>query len=66
MKLPTDIVSLYPIIADLRVHKTDLELDVLRYASKIANHAHMHIMKQIRPGMYEYQLERFGKFYGLS
>merc|ERR1711936_444987 len=40
-----------------RVTKTPLELDVLRYASKISSLAHMHVMRTIKPGMKEYQAE---------
>jgi len=32
-----DVQTLYPIIAELRVFKTDLEIEVLRYATKVAN-----------------------------
>ncbi|KAI1714161.1 metallopeptidase family m24 domain-containing protein [Ditylenchus destructor] len=52
-----DTKTLYPVIADLRVFKTDHELEVLRYASKIACDAHMEVMKNIKPDMYEYELE---------
>lgn len=45
-------------MADLRVYKTDMELSVLRYASKIANLAHMEVMRATKPNMYEYQMER--------
>ncbi|KAH7726291.1 xaa-Pro dipeptidase [Aphelenchoides avenae] len=52
-----DTQLLYPIIAELRVFKTDLELEVLRYASKIASDAHKSVMQHIKPGKHEYQLE---------
>jgi Xaa-Pro dipeptidase len=52
-----DTNLLYPIIAELRVFKTDAELEVLRYASKIASDAHKEVMRHIKPEMYEYQLE---------
>jgi len=52
-----DTASLYPIMAELRVFKTDAELEVLRYASKIASAAHMEVMKNIHANMYEYQME---------
>jgi Xaa-Pro dipeptidase len=48
---------LHPIITELRVFKTDLELEVLRYASKISSQAHIQVMQRCRSGMKEYQLE---------
>ncbi|GMR45549.1 hypothetical protein PMAYCL1PPCAC_15744, partial [Pristionchus mayeri] len=56
-KFASNEVTLYPVIAELRVFKTDEELEVMRYASKIASDAHKAAMKHIEPGMYEYQLE---------
>ncbi|KHJ88529.1 aminopeptidase P domain protein [Oesophagostomum dentatum] len=52
-----DVNSLYPVIAELRVFKTDRELQVMRYACKIASEAHRATMKAIRAGLYEYQME---------
>lgn len=52
-----DTTSLYPVMAELRVLKTDAELEVMRYASKIAAAAHMEVMKKIHANMYEYQME---------
>ncbi|EPB70997.1 peptidase, M24 family [Ancylostoma ceylanicum] len=52
-----DTELLYPIIAELRVFKTDRELQVMRYACKIASEAHRATMKAIRAGLYEYQME---------
>ena len=48
---------LHPQMANCRVIKTSLELDVLRYASKISCLAHMDVMRTIKPGMKEYQAE---------
>jgi len=53
----TDREILHDQIAECRVLKTELELDVLRYASKISSLAHMHVMRTIKPGMKEYQAE---------
>jgi len=44
-------------MAECRVTKTPMELDVLRYASRISSLAHMHVMRTIKPGMKEYQAE---------
>ncbi|CEF68016.1 Xaa-Pro dipeptidase [Strongyloides ratti] len=49
--------TLYPIMSELRVFKTDMELEVMRYAAKIACDAHKDVMKNIKPGWYEYQGE---------
>lgn len=54
---------LHPIITECRVFKTNLELDVLRYVNKISSNAHKEVMKQIRPGMEEYQLESIFQHY---
>jgi Xaa-Pro dipeptidase len=54
-KIETD--KLYPIIAELRVFKTDLELDVIRYICQVSCDAHVKMMKACKPGLYEYQLE---------
>ncbi|CAI2322508.1 unnamed protein product [Caenorhabditis sp. 36 PRJEB53466] len=48
---------LYKMMAELRVIKTEKEIDVMRYASKIASEAHRAAMKHMKPGLYEYQLE---------
>ncbi|CAD5221243.1 unnamed protein product [Bursaphelenchus okinawaensis] len=54
----TDTDVLYNIIAELRVFKTDQELELLRYASKIGSDAHKKLMKNIKPGKsHQYQME---------
>ena len=38
-------------------------LDVLRYVSKVSSESHKEVMKRIRPGMQEYQLEAIFQFF---
>eukprot|EP00112_Aurelia_sp_Birch-Aquarium-sp1_P008875 Seg199.10 transcript_id=Seg199.10/GoldUCD/mRNA.D3Y31 product="Xaa-Pro dipeptidase" protein_id=Seg199.10/GoldUCD/D3Y31 len=48
---------LFPEITECRVIKTPEELRVLRYTNKISSEAHKEVMRRIKPGMKEYQLE---------
>ena len=60
--LERDQEALFPAIVNLRVIKTDLELDVMRYATRISCEAHCEVMRQIHTGMMEYQVEALFKF----
>ncbi|KAE9553984.1 hypothetical protein FO519_002801 [Halicephalobus sp. NKZ332] len=57
LKIKQDTTTLYPIFAECRVTKSDSELEVMRYATKIATDAHKEVMRKIKPDMYEYQME---------
>ncbi|XP_050293691.1 xaa-Pro dipeptidase isoform X2 [Anthonomus grandis grandis] len=48
---------LFPIIADLRVYKTEHEIKVLKYVCAVSSYAHRQVMKKIKPGDFEYQGE---------
>uniref|UniRef100_A0A1E1XHZ7 Xaa-Pro dipeptidase n=1 Tax=Amblyomma aureolatum TaxID=187763 RepID=A0A1E1XHZ7_9ACAR len=52
-----DAGPLFEAMAELRVFKTPLELEVLRYANRVSSEAHKEVMRRIRPGIFEYQLE---------
>ncbi|XP_076112843.1 xaa-Pro dipeptidase-like [Mytilus galloprovincialis] len=58
-----DNTILHPEIMECRVFKSDKELDAIRYSNKISSDAHKEIMKSIRPGVYEYQMESLFKHY---
>ncbi|XP_039652086.1 xaa-Pro dipeptidase-like [Perca fluviatilis] len=51
---------LHPVIVECRLIKTDMELEVLRYTNKISSEAHKMIMKHVKPGQKEYEIERPG------
>lgn len=53
----TDKTILQPVISECRVIKTEAELDIIRYTNRISSEAHIEVMKHIKPGMMEYELE---------
>jgi Xaa-Pro dipeptidase len=53
----TDLELLHPVLSECRVHKSKLELDVLRYANNVSSEAHVQVMRIAKVGMKEYQLE---------
>ncbi|KAK5914951.1 hypothetical protein CesoFtcFv8_000589 [Champsocephalus esox] len=54
---------LHPVIVECRLTKTDMELEVLRYTNKISSEAHKMIMKHVKPGMKEYEMESLFQHY---
>ncbi|CAG0921963.1 unnamed protein product [Notodromas monacha] len=54
---------LFPVLSEVRVRKTEEELDVLRFAARVSADAHVEVMKLARPGMMEYQLEAIFKHF---
>lgn len=56
-KVKINDTSLWHSFVESRVIKTEKELDVLRYATKMSSDAHKHVMTHIRPGWYEFQAE---------
>jgi len=53
----TNSALLHTEMAELRVFKTEMEQEALRYANKISSEAHMHVMRTMEAGMMEYQAE---------
>uniref|UniRef100_A0A7N8XXM9 Xaa-Pro dipeptidase n=1 Tax=Mastacembelus armatus TaxID=205130 RepID=A0A7N8XXM9_9TELE len=49
---------LHPVIVECRLIKTDMELEVLRYTNRISSEAHKMVMKHVKPGQKEYEMER--------
>ncbi|XP_019391396.1 PREDICTED: xaa-Pro dipeptidase isoform X3 [Crocodylus porosus] len=57
---------LHPEIAECRVIKTDMELEVMRYTNKISSEAHKEVMKAVKVGMKEYEMESLFEHYCYS
>ncbi|XP_045071433.1 xaa-Pro dipeptidase-like [Coregonus clupeaformis] len=57
---------LHPVIVECRLTKTDMELEVLRYTNRISSEAHKEIMKNVRPGQKEYEMESLFQHYCYS
>uniref|UniRef100_A0A8C2WET0 Xaa-Pro dipeptidase n=1 Tax=Cyclopterus lumpus TaxID=8103 RepID=A0A8C2WET0_CYCLU len=47
----------------VRLVKTDMELEVLRYTNRISSEAHKMIMKNVKPGQKEYEMESLFQHY---
>ncbi|KAF7006127.1 hypothetical protein CFC21_021192 [Triticum aestivum] len=56
-KFDTDLSTLHPILTECRVIKSDMELAFIQYANDVSSKAHIEVMRQIKPGMKESQLE---------
>lgn len=54
---PTVIIDPATIVHEMRVIKTDEEIELMQRAADIAAEAHCEAMKAVRPGMKEYQVE---------
>jgi len=58
-----DDAILFPILAECRVQKSQMELDLTRYCTEITSFAHVFAMKHMKPGMMEYQGESLFRHY---
>jgi len=54
---PGEFAALDHLLHDMRLYKSDDELNIMRRSSEIAAQAHVRAMKVCKPGMMEYQLE---------
>ncbi|XP_059926960.1 xaa-Pro dipeptidase-like [Gadus macrocephalus] len=54
---------LHPVIVECRVTKTDMELEIMRYTNRISSEAHKMIMKTVKPGHKEYEMESLFQHY---
>lgn len=56
-KFDTDLSTLHPIVTECRVTKSDMEIALIQYATDVSSEAHIEVMRQVKPGMKEFQLE---------
>jgi Xaa-Pro aminopeptidase len=66
-KVPNSLLDSDPIIDDLRLHKTDAEIEQMRHVNLISGLAHQRAMQKTVPGKFEYQIEaellhEFGRY----
>ena len=58
-----DTATLFPILCECRVTKSQMELDLIRHCTEITSLAHVFTMKHMKPGMMEYQGESLFRHY---
>ena len=56
-QIPIETGQLHRALCDSRSSKTQLEIELMRYVSRISSEAHVEVMRICKPGMMEYQLE---------
>ncbi len=60
---PHTIIDPTPIIGDMRLHKSEKEVELMQTAANIAAEAHILAMKKVKPGMNEGQVEALMEAY---
>ena len=53
---PIEFLALDHFLHDMRLYKSRAEIATMRRAARISAQAHAELMRQVRPGMHEYQL----------
>ncbi|MCY0773981.1 Xaa-Pro aminopeptidase [Enterobacter cloacae complex sp. 2022EL-00788] len=57
LSAPATLIDWRPVVHEMRLFKSEEELNVLRRAGEISALAHTRAMEKCHPGMFEYQLE---------
>ena len=55
--------TLFPVFVECRVIKSERELKLLEFVSQLTSFAHCYVMRNIKPGNYEYQAESLFRHY---
>lgn len=58
-----DTATLFPVLAECRVIKSEAELSLLRHVTEITSFAHAYVMRNFKVGMMEYQAESLFRHY---
>ena len=57
-----DTKFMHDVLSEARTIKNDQEMDIMRWASKITCEAHVNVMRNVKPGQRESQLESFFRY----
>jgi len=57
LRHPGQVTSASPILDQLRAKKSTAELALIRKAAEVSSEGHLELMRQIEPGMHEYDLQ---------
>ena len=63
IKSKIDTTTLFPILCECRVMKSDAELAIMRHISEVTSFGHAYVMRNIKPGRMEYQGESLFSHY---
>lgn len=55
--VPSEFVSLDHLLHEMRLFKSEVEINLMKQAALVSAQAHIHLIKNCRPKMKEYQLE---------
>ncbi|TWX72892.1 Xaa-Pro aminopeptidase [Colwellia sp. C1TZA3] len=57
VKAPTTLIDCSALLDEMRLHKSDAELEIMRQVNVISGGAHQRAMQQTKAGKFEYQIE---------
>jgi Xaa-Pro aminopeptidase len=57
VKAPTTLIDCSTLLDEMRLHKSNAELDIMRQVNIISGGAHQRAMQQTKAGKFEYQIE---------
>lgn len=60
---PTEFIDVQRMIDEMRVIKSDYEIQLMRYAAQSSVKAHLAVMQYAKPGLHEYQVEAYFNYH---